>query len=443
MLKRLLIGLVALAVVAAGLFFWLGSRKKQEESGWRMVEVVKADITATVGATGTLGATRTVEVGTQVSGQIVELLADFNDHVKKGQLIARLDDTMLQQAAVQAEAELQRATSDLDYKKYLLEQSESLAKSGSLSDTDLRSARLALSQAKAALSSAGAGLDRARRNLEYTKITAPVSGIIIDRKVDVGQTVAASLSAPQLFLIAEDLTRMQILTSVDESDIGRIKLTQPAEFTVQAWADKKFRGQVSQIRLQPTSTENVVNYTVVVDVENADLQLMPGMTATVDFIVDQASQVLAVPNAALRFKPSEELLAELRAARQKANPEKGGDSAATAQQDTGSVSRPRSVSAAGGDQHGAASIAGSRSTTTRKPGAAVLWVLGENQKPRPLRITTGLSDGQQTEVRGEGLSEGLQVIAGQTSGEAGSAAAKSPFQTTQSSGTPGPPRGGM
>ncbi|MFA7330470.1 MAG: efflux RND transporter periplasmic adaptor subunit [Candidatus Delongbacteria bacterium] len=444
MFKRLLIGLVALAVVAAGLFYWLGSRKKQEESGWRMVDVVKADITATVGATGTLGATRTVEVGTQVSGQIVELLADFNDHVKKGQLIARLDDTMLQQAAVQAEAELQRASSDLDYKQYLLEQSESLARSGSLSDTDLRSARLALSQAKAALSSAGAGLDRARRNLEYTKITAPVSGIIIDRKVDVGQTVAASLSAPQLFLIAEDLTRMQILTSVDESDIGRIQLQQPAEFTVQAWADKKFKGQVSQIRLQPTSTENVVNYTVVVDVENADLQLMPGMTATVDFIVDKASQVLAVPNAALRFKPSEELLAELRAARQKARAEKGADSAATTQQDSGSgVTRKRSVSAAGGDPHGAASIAGSRSTTARKPGAAVLWVLGENQKPRPLRITTGLSDGQQTQVTGEGLSEGLQVIAGQISGEAGSGAAKSPFQTTQSGGMSGPPRGGM
>jgi HlyD family secretion protein len=444
MRSRWLITLLVLALAGAGAFLVLGPRKQAEGSGWRMVEVVKADITATVGATGTLGATRTVEVGTQVSGQIVELLADFNDHVKKGQLIARLDDTMLQQAAVQAEAELQRAKSDLDYKQYLVEQSESLAKSGSLSDTDLRSARLALAQAKAALSSAGAGLDRARRNLEYTKITAPVSGIIIDRKVDVGQTVAASLSAPQLFLIAEDLTRMQILTSVDESDIGRIKLQQPAEFTVQAWADKKFTGRVSQIRLQPTSTENVVNYTVVVDVENADLQLMPGMTATVDFIVDKASQVLAVPNAALRFKPSEEMLAEMRAARQKAKAAEGGDSSGAARQDSGSgVRRSRNVSAAGGDPHGAAGIAGSRSASGRKPGAAILWVLGENQKPRPLRITTGLSDGQQTQVTGEGLAEGLQVIAGQTSGEAGSGASKSPFQTTQSGGMSGPPRGGM
>lgn len=443
MFKRLLMGLLALAVLAAGLYFWLGSRKKQGESSWRMVEVVQTDITATVGATGSLGATRTVEVGTQVSGQIVELLVDFNDHVKKGQLIARLDDTMLQQAAVQAKAELQRAGSDLEYKRYLLEQSESLAKSASLSETDLRSARLAVAQAEAALSSASAGLDRALRNLEYTKITAPVSGVIIDRKVDVGQTVAASLSAPQLFLIAEDLTRMQILASVDESDIGRIQLGQTAEFTVQAWADKKFSGQVSQIRMQPTSTENVVNYTVVVDVKNAELQLMPGMTATVDFIVDKASQVLAVPNAALRFKPSEEMLAELKAARQKARAAQGGDSSSAAQQDSGSGGmRKRSVSAAGGDPHGPGSIAGTRSTRTRKPGGALLWVLDENHKPRPLHIMTGLSDGQQTQVTGEGLAVGLEVIAGQITPEAG-ATKKSPFQTTSNSGMPGPPRGGM
>jgi HlyD family secretion protein len=212
---------------------------------------------------------------------------------------------------------------------------------------------------------------------------------------------------------------------------------------VQAWADKKFTGQVSQIRLQPTSTENVVNYTVVVEVENTEQQLMPGMTATVDFIVDNATQVLAVPNAALRFKPSEEMMAELKAAHQKARAGKEGDSANAAKQDSGSgVRRPRSASAAGGDPHGASSIAGSRSTTMRKPGAAMLWVLGENGKPRPLRIITGLSDGQQTQVTGEGLSEGLQVIAGQISSDP-TGAKKSPFQTTQSSGMSGPPRGGM
>lgn len=453
MLKRWIVALLILALAGAGAIFVLGRKPRAEDGGWRLVEVERMDLTSTVGATGSLGATRTVEVGTQVSGQIVELLADFNDHVRKGQLIARLDDTLLKQAAVQAEAELSRAQADLDYKRYLLEQAEELSRDGHVSQTELRSARLALAQAEAALSSAGAGLDRARRNLEYAEITAPVSGIIIDRTVDVGQTVAASLSAPQLFLIAEDLTRMQILASVDESDIGRVRLGQEARFTVQAHADQTFSGTVGQIRMQPTSTENVVNYTVVVDVDNSRRLLLPGMTATVDFVVDHAEGVLAVPNAALRFKPSEEMMAQLRAARKARREAEGG--ADSAGGPAGQSPQGRQGGGAGGstgmrgasgggDPHGGMAIEGRRGGG-RRPGGAVLWVLGESGKPRPLHITTGISDGKNTQVSGEGLEEGLEVIAGQVAAATDKGAGTSPFQSSRSQGGPGggPPRGGM
>jgi len=455
MLKRWIVALLLLALAGAGAFLVLGRKPKAADGGWRLVAVERMDLTATVGATGTLGATRTVQVGTQVSGQIVELLADFNDRVRNGQLIARLDDTLLKQAAVQAEAELQRAKADLDYKRYLLEQAESLARDGHVSETDLRSARLALAQAEAALSGAGAGLDRARRNLEYAEITAPVSGIIIDRTVDVGQTVAASLSAPQLFLIAEDLTRMQILTSVDESDIGRVRLDQEARFTVQAHPDQTFHGTVSQIRMQPTSTENVVNYTVVVDVDNSRRLLLPGMTATVDFVVDHAEDVLTVPNAALRFKPSEEMMAQLRAERKARREAKGGPDSTGVASGPGRQGRPgggaggstglgSAARQGGGDPHGGMAIEGRRSGG-RRPGGAVLWVLGESGKPRPLRVMTGISDGKNTQVTGEGLEEGLEVIAGQVAAATDKGAGGSPFQSGRPQGGPGggPPRGGM
>lgn len=420
MVKRVLWWMLPVLALAAGWWYWQG-RTAGEAPQWRLVEVSRGDVTATVGATGTLGAIRTVEVGTQVSGQIVELKADFNDRVRQGQLIARLDDTLLEQAVRQAEADLVRAEADLVYKRYLLEQAETLRAAASLAESDLRAAALAVAQAEATRISADAGLDRARRNLSYAEIVAPISGIVINRNVELGQTVAASLQAPQLFLIAESLERMQILASVDESDIGRVREGQLVEFTVQAWPERRFGGKVRQIRMQPATSENVVNYTAVVEVDNPGGVLMPGMTATLDFIVDRAAEVLLVPNAALRFRPSEELLAQLRQERQ-------------ARRDSSAVPGDARRDSAGGGQ--------------RQPGMArggvtdgsVLWVLVEG-RPRPLRIKTGLTDGSRTEVSGEGLAVGLQVIAGQLSSGAATGTA-SPFQTQQAA-QPGPPRGGF
>jgi len=439
MSKRWLLVLLLPVLAGAGWLIWPRGGA-EEVPQWRLVEVTRGDVTATVGATGTLGAIRTVEVGTQVSGQIVELKADFNDHVRKGQLIARLDDTLLEQAVRQAEAELSRAVADLAYKRYLLEQAEELSASSNLAETDLRAARLAVAQAEATQVSATAGLDRARRNLSYAEIVAPISGVVINRNVEPGQTVAASLQAPQLFLIAESLERMQILAAVDESDIGRVHVDQAVEFTVQAWPERPFTGVVRQIRMQPGSSENVVNYTVVVEVDNPGGVLMPGMTATLDFIVDRARDVLLVPNAALRFRPSEEMLAALR--KDRGEQQAGRDSAGAAR---GEGPRRRTREAAtGGNPHGPGAMGGSMGgrgshSAAGSPGPAVLWALRDGN-PQPLRVVRGLSDGTQTQVSGEGLADGLQVIAGMVAGEGGGKAG-SPFQPQPQ--PMGPPRGGF
>lgn len=441
-MKHLIFWLLVLGAGALA-FFALKGRKADAAPEWRLVELSRGDVTATVGATGTLGAIRTVEVGTQVSGQIVELKADFNDHVKRGQLIARLDDTLLEQAVRQAEAELRRSQADLVYKRYLLEQAQTLRASSNLAETDLRSAQLAVAQAEAAEASAQAGLDRARRNLSYAEIVAPISGVVVNRTVEPGQTVAASLQAPQLFLIAESLDRMQILASVDESDIGRVHVEQAVEFTVQAWPERSFTGVVRQIRMQPVQNENVVNYTVVVEVDNPGGLLMPGMTATLDFIVEKVEQVLVVPNAALRFKPSEEMMAELkreRAARRDSVKAAGGKGDAS--EGTG-PRRRRMATGPAGDPHGPATLSapggGHSGRGGRGKGPTVLWVLKDG-KPRPLPVTAGLTDGTNTQISGEGLQEGLEVIAGMvgTGQEKGS----NPFQPQGPQGM-GPPRGGF
>ncbi len=442
--KHLIVWLLVLGAAAAAFFTWKG-RKAEDAPQWRLVEISKGDVTATVGATGTLGAIRTVEVGTQVSGQIVELKADFNDHVRKGQLIARLDATLLEQAVRQADADLSRAQADLVYKRYLLEQAQTLRASSNLAETDLRSAKLAVAQAEASEASAQAGLDRARRNLSYAEIVAPISGVVVNRTVEPGQTVAASLQAPQLFLIAESLDRMQILASVDESDIGRVHVEQPVEFTVQAWPERSFTGVVRQIRMQPVQSENVVNYTVVVEVDNPGGVLMPGMTATLDFIVEKVEQVLVVPNAALRFKPSDDMMAELkreRAARRDSMKAAGGK-AEEGGAPGGERRRPRMAAGPGGDPHGPASLksagGGHNGRGGRGKGPTILWVLKDG-KPRPMPVTAGLSDGTSTQVTGEGLHEGLEVIAGMVS--TGQEKGTNPFQP-QGQQPMGPPRGGF
>ena len=267
----------------------------------------RPDLNITITSAGTLEAISTIDVGTQVSGKISKLFADYNSEVKKGELLAVIDTTNLLAQVRDAEANLAKVKAEYNQKVVIHERNKKLYEKKYISELDFIQSETDLESAKASLSSAESSLDRAKTNLGYAYIYSPISGKIINRSVEEGQTVAASLSAPTLFTIANDLHSMKILASVDESDIGQIKTGQKVTFTVQAYTDKKFDGIVSQIRLQPTISSNVVNYTVVVNATNNANLLLPGMTATVDFFVDHRENVLLIPNTALRVELPEDL----------------------------------------------------------------------------------------------------------------------------------------
>jgi HlyD family secretion protein len=280
---------------------------------FRFATVERGDIQSTVSATGTLGAVTTVNVGTQVSGQVSALHADFNDQVKKGQLLARIDPTIAQQAVADAQANLERLRAQTNQAARDQDRNRELASGGLLPASQLEQGEAALKVAQASEKSAQIALSRAQQSLSYTSIYAPIDGVVVERNVNLGQTVAASLAAPQLFLIANDLTRMQILAQVGESDIDTIESGQKVRFSVQAIPDRSFEGTVQQVRLQSTMVDNVVTYTVVITLDNPNRELLPGMTARVDFLVKAATDVLKVSNAALRYKPTEEQLAQVSA----------------------------------------------------------------------------------------------------------------------------------
>jgi HlyD family secretion protein len=419
-MRRFILSIAVLTLVAAGVYF-VRRHQGTPDTSYRFASITRGDLESTVSATGTVNAVRTVQVGTQVSGQIAELYVDFNDRVKKGQLVARLDPTLLQEAVRQAHADVDRTAADLAQKEFVFQQTEQMHKGGAVTETEFRTAQHNLQMSQASMKSAEANLERSRRNLQYASIYAPISGVVIERNVDVGQTVAASLSAPQLFLIAEDLSRMQILASVDESDIGRIQPGQSVRFTVQAWPERTFPGAVRQVRMQSVTTENVVNYTVVVDVDNTDGTLLPGMTTTVNFQVAAARNVLRVPNAALRIRPTEAMLATLDAS------ETGEEEPAASATATrpGNAAR-ETAGAAGGGEAGGGETDG---------GIARLWYIDAQGRPAALTVRTGLSDGQMTEVAGPGLREGMRVIAAITAGAAAPGeGVASPFQSAPSQG---------
>ena len=381
---------IGFAALGGGL--WMYRRAEASEApSYRYAQVERGSLQATVSATGTLGAVRTVQVGTQVSGQVSAIHADFNDRVTKGQLIARIDPTLQQQAVQDAQAGLERAQAQLDLAKDEYDRNRTLFDDKIVTASEFGSTQSAYAVAKANVKSAQISLDRARQNLAYTNVYAPIDGVVVERNVDVGQTVAASLSAPQLFLIANDLTEMQILASVDESDIGKIKEGQSVSFSVQSYANETFTGTVKQVRLQSATTENVVNYTAVVAVRNPDKKLLPGMTATVKFLTSSADDVLTVPNAALRFQPAA-----------------GGatTAATTPAQPAGGTGTPRV-----------------RPTGAGSGSAGTLWYLDETGKLAAARVRTGLNDGQRTQVQGQGIEAGMKVIVGAASGTASAAAA--------------------
>ncbi|MGD0036434.1 MAG: efflux RND transporter periplasmic adaptor subunit [Bacteroidota bacterium] len=307
MKKSFLIYGSVIVVIIIGVIL-LFARNKSQAYSYRFDKVAQGDLTVYVTATGTINAVISVDVGTQVSGIIAKLYADFNSIVKKGQLIAQIDSTFLVQSVKDAEASLDKAKAQEADSKRNLDREKVLLDRALDSQINYDAALTTYESNEANLKSAIAALDRAKINLAYATIYAPIDGVVINRAVNIGQTVAASFSSPTLFTIANDLKKMQVQTTVDESDVGRISVGQPATFTVDAYSDETFSGTVSQIRLAPQSIQNVVNYIVIIDVQNDQLKLMPGMTANVKILVASASNVMKVSNMALRFQPSADIV---------------------------------------------------------------------------------------------------------------------------------------
>ena len=324
-MRKILLTLVAVALIGGGAYAYYRYSQKPEPPTITTARVTRGDLAETVGATGALQAVTTVQVGTQVSGTIQELNADFNSLVRKGQVLARLDPSLIQSQIEQARANLIRAEADLERLRVSLDDSRTkfarakeLSAKKLIAQTELEAAEVAVRSAEAQLRSQQAGVTQSQAslrqnqvNLAHTVIESPIDGLVISRNVDVGQTVAASMSAPTLFVLAADLTKMQVLASLDESDVGRIRPGQAVRFRVDAFPTDEFTGSVTQVRLQPTTVQNVVTYQTVIDVPNPGLKLKPGMTANVNIEIARRENVLRVPNGALRFRPTAETFAAL------------------------------------------------------------------------------------------------------------------------------------
>jgi len=277
--------------------------KGDKAAAYKTEAVSRGPVTMTITATGTISAVITVQVGSQVSGVISRLFVDFNTRVRKGQLLAELDPTPFQQTVDQRRADLTKAKVDAANALVTLNRQRRLLAAGLISQADVDTAKTSYDGAAAQVDQANAAMKQAETNLQYTKITSPIDGIVADRQYDVGQTVAASFSAPTLFTIAQDLTKMQVQADVDQSDIGRVQVGQVARFTVDAYPEEEFRGRIKELRLNATVTQNVVSYPVMIDVPNPDERLRPKMTANVTIDVAQVRDVLRIANAALRFRP--------------------------------------------------------------------------------------------------------------------------------------------
>jgi HlyD family secretion protein len=397
-MKKYVISALMVAVFVAlvtGIYFYI---KKPVEAVYKTARVERGDLVSTVSATGNLAAVVTVQVGTQVSGTIQKLFVDFNSQVKRGQTIAQIDPALFNAQVEQsngnftkARADLYKAKAGLTDAKRTLERNRQLVKDGIIAQSDFDAAETKYEEAVAGVKGAEGSVVQTRgaysqalTNLKYSTIRSPVDGTVVSRNVDVGQTVAASFTTPTLFTIAQDLTKMEIDTNVDEADISRVAEGQPVTFTVDSYPERRFRGKVIQIRNSPIITQNVVTYIVVVGVDNRDLQLKPGMTANVSIETARKENVLKIPSAALRFKTK-------------------GDKETT---------REAGMKPAGKGTHGARKVAGQK-----------VYILDRDKKPAPVMVRTGISNDGQVEITAGDLKENDEVIVEQPSGQKKPAAA--------------------
>ncbi len=363
-LKILGVGALVLVVVAGAVWWGLPASEKPK---WVTAKVDQGSIVQRVAANGTLNPVELVNVGTQISGTVLRLHADFNQPVKAGQLLAELDPAILQAQIRQSEANLSSARAVANNAELALKRNENLKARGFVSDGALDSLRKDVETARAQVLQIEAQLSRDKTNLGYSMVRSPIDGIVVNRGIDVGQTVAASFQTPTLFQIARDLRRMQIDTSVSEADVGAIKAGQPVRFTVDAFREQEFSAQVRMVRLNPTTQQNVVTYNVVIDVDNKDGVLLPGMTAQVSIITNRKERVLRVPSAALRFRPPDA-------------------------------------------SDGAPAVTPSPPEKGRRPsGQPKIHMVGSGGSLVPKEIKIGITDGRFTEVL-EGLAEGDEVV---------------------------------
>lgn len=405
-MKRGIVVIVTVVLAALLGFSLWALRGGAKDSSYVTARVQRGDITQVVTATGSLSAVITVQVGSQVSGTIDRLYADFNTKVKKGDVIARINQDKFKAAVAQAKANLAAARANVEKARVgaednrrTLERTRELRKRDLISQSDLDAAQTAYDAARAQLEvnraqveQAAATLNRDQVDLDNTIIRSPVDGIVVSRNVDVGQTVAASLQAPILFLIANDLSKMQVDSNVSEGDVGNVWVGQEVNFTVDAYPTRRFKGAVLQVRNAPVMVQNVVTYDAVVGVDNKELLLKPGMTANLEFVVSEKDNVLKIPNGALRFRPP----AEKR----------------------GVQSAPRQAAGRGdGTRGGPGNVAGrARGGEGRKGRVSTIYVL-RDQSPVSVKVRLGITDGSYTELAEGDLKEGDPVILAMSGGE--------------------------
>ena len=381
MKKKRRIGLIIFGIVVAAIAAILivkATKSANKELVIRTHVVAEYTVENTVTATGTIEPVETVEVGTQVSGKVEKIYVDFNDVVKKGQLMAELDKQTLNQSLSRAKASLTSAESQLNYAKLTYERTKQLYESNAATLAAYQDAQNTYTQAQMSKKNAQAAYDQAMVDLGYAEIYSPIDGIVLDRAVEVGQTVAASFSTPTLFTLANDLTKMQVEADVDEADIGQVKEGQRVSFTVDAYMEDVFNGTVNQIRMKPTTTSNVVTYTVIIDAPNPDQKLFPGMTASVT-IVTEEQKGLAAPAEAFNFTPDEQVLKTMR------KPEKP----------EGQMPEP---------QQGEQPRMDGKAMTSH----SMVWIKkGDNIMPRPVKV--GMSDGAYRIIE-QGVQAGDSVV---------------------------------
>lgn len=444
-LLKIFIILVILGAIAYGVKMFFFSASAENAAGPLVsTKVVQTTISTTISATGTLEPVDQVEVGTQVSGDIAKINVDFNSKVKKGQIIAELDKSKLKATLTQAEIAFRSAETDYKYKESTYNRVKKLSESHSASAVELETAEYNMNSAKLSVERSQNEVNQARLNLSYATIKSPIDGVVLKRAVEVGQTVAASMSTPTLFVIAKDLSQMKVMAAVDEADIGQVKQGQRVTFTVDAFQNETFNGSVQEVRLNPTTTSNVVTYTVVITAENPEQKLLPGMTATCTIVTQEVKDAIAIPVKALKFTPADGTpMADPKDMPRP--PRMGRDSlAGDSAFAKGDFPPPPPDMGAGGPPPGGPGGFGppgggkggkgvfKKRSGAKKPSGSMVWVsIDGKAAPRPVK--TGISDGVNIQIL-KGLSVGDSVVVSQetlgTTKE--KSAASSPFM-------PGPP----